>query len=208
LSVTRKPNPKNSDEGVETLIPDPDSQQKIFEVQYFCSRKYFCRQQQISAYYAWDGDAPVQDCGKCDNCVSRTAHNVQDLPDAINDIYELLEVIKSLTTQHACITPRDVIDVYTHAKTKELERKEYLTSEAYKRTYTRKVLVSKELASQALDDLVASGYVKQACTLKKQKERQMTCSTYIQGVKENAEILVGSRSWVYRALSKQRRGRK
>ena len=118
-------------------------------------------------------------------------HNVQDLPDATDDVYKLLEVTKSLTSQYTNITPTDIINVYTHAKTKDMEYKGYLTSEAYKRVYTRKVLLSKELASQALQDLVVSGYVKQACTLKRVKERQMVCSTYVHGVKDNAENFVG-----------------
>jgi len=196
------------DEGVETLIPDPDSQQKIFAVQYYCSTKYFCRQQQISEYYSWDGDASAKACSKCDNCVNCIKNNVQDLPDATDDIYELLEVTKSLTAQHPYVTPKDVVDVFTHSKTGDMESKGYLTSEAYKREYTRKVLVSKELAFQALHDLVVSGYIKQACTLKKQKERQMTCSTHIHGVRENAENFIGNKSWVYKAPRKQRRERR
>jgi hypothetical protein len=121
-------------------------------------------------------------CGKCDSCISCIEHDIQDLPDAIEDITELLEVTKSFTAQHPCITPKDIIYVYTHAKTKDMENKGYLTSEAYKRIYNRKVLIAKELAFQALQDLVISGYVKQTCFLK--KERKMTCSTYIECVKE------------------------
>jgi hypothetical protein len=165
--------------------------------------KYFCRQQQISAYYSWDGDAPAQACSRCDNC--RSCLDVQALPDAIDDVCELLEVTKSLTAEHPNVTPKDLIDVYTHARTKDMESKGYLTSEAYKRMYTRKVLVSKDLAMQALQDLVVFGYVKQTCMLRRQKERQMICNTYIYGVEENAESLIRGKSWVYRAPRRQRR---
>jgi hypothetical protein len=177
-----------------------ESQQKVFEVQLFCSAKYRCRQQQLADYYSWDGDPEAQPCGMCDNCVNRIKDDAQQLPDAVDDVCNMVMVIRSLTMHHENVTPKDVIDVYTHAKTKDMETKGYLTSEAYQHTYARKVLKTKELASLALDRLVADRLVKKECVLKGQNERQsVTCNSYIRGVAANVESLVRNRSWVYLA---------
>jgi hypothetical protein len=184
-----------------------DAQQKIFEVQAFCSAKYFCRQQLIAKYYTWTGDSIPQACGKCDNCVSCTKENAQTLQDAVDDVCEMMEVVRCLTAQHENITKDDVIDVFTKAKTKEMETKGYFTSKAYNRIYTRKVLRTKDLASQALSDLIASGFVKQICELKGQK-KQMTCNTYILGVEENAQRSVQDRPWVYLIPCRQTQAKK
>jgi len=187
-----------------TPTPISDAQQKIFQVQSFCSAKYICRQQLIAKYYAWDGDSLPDKCGQCDNCVSHIEDDAQQLQDAVDDVCEMMEVIRCLTAQYENVTPKDIINVFTRAKTKDMDTKGYLTSEVYRRIYTRKVLVSKDFALQALNDLIASGFVKQICELKRQKECQMTCSTYIIGVKESAENTVRNRSWVYLAPRKRR----
>ena len=148
-------------------------------------------------------------CGVCDNCVNRIKDDAWQLPDAVDDVCEMTNIIKSLTIHHENVTPQDVIDVYTRAKTKDMEAKGYLTSEAYQRKYVQKALKTKELASFALDRLVADGLVKKECVLKKQKERQLTCSTYIRGVAANVESIVRNRSWVYLApRRKSKEGRK
>jgi hypothetical protein len=188
-----------------TLTNTPDAQQKIFEVQSFCSAKYFCRQQLIAKYYAWDGDSIPNGCGKCDNCVSCIADDAHQLQNAVDDVCEMMEVVRCLTAQHQNVTQQDLVDVFTHAKTRDMETKGYMTSEAYKRTYIRKVLVSKDLAHHALNDLIASGFIKQVCELKRQKECHMTCNAYIIGVKENAENSIRNKSWVYLAPRRQRR---
>jgi superfamily II DNA helicase RecQ len=202
-----KINNSTSIEDAITLVPDHNIQQKIFEVQTFCSTKYFCRQQLIAKHYAWDGDSTPETCGKCDNCVSCIEDNVQELPNAVDDVLEMMETVKCLTAHHENVTPKDVVDVFTHAKTIDMESKGYISSEAYKRTYVRKVLVSKDLALQALNDLIVCGLVKQVCELKRQKERQMTCNTYIRGVVDNAVQSVRNRSWVYLAPCRQKRSK-
>jgi hypothetical protein len=154
---------------METSTINPESQRNVFEVQYFCSTKYTCRQQQLANHYAWDGDPDAQPCGICDNCISCTRDDVQQLPDATDDVCEMVTVIRSLTTHYYNVTPKDAIDVFMHAKTKDIESKGYLASEAYQRTYIWKALKTKELASLALDRLIADGLVRKDCVLKRQK---------------------------------------
>jgi superfamily II DNA helicase RecQ len=103
---------------IQTTL-NPQSHQKVFDVQHFCTTKCSCRQQQLADYYSWDGDLEAQPCGVCDNCVNRIKDDAQQLPDAVNDVCELVSVIQSLTTDYENVTPQDVIDVYTHAKTKD-----------------------------------------------------------------------------------------
>jgi hypothetical protein len=129
--------------------------------------------------------------------------DAQQLPDAVDDVCELVTVIQSLTTSYENVTPQDVINVYTHAQTKDMEAKGYLTSEAYQRKYVRKVLKTKELASFALDRLVADRLVRKECVLT--KDRLLKCNTYIRGVSENVESLVRTRSWVYLAPRRKSR---
>ena len=181
-------------------MPDQDSQQKIFEVQYFCMTNYFCRQQLISGYYAWDGDPPSQVCGRCDNCTRCIEHNVQDLPDATDDVYELLEVTKSLTSQYTNITPTDIINVYTHAKTKDMEYKGYLTSEAYKRVYTRK--------GSSVERTCITSTSRPGCFWLRQASLYSEKSKGTSGgVQHLCSWCQRNRSWVYRAPRRQRRER-
>jgi hypothetical protein len=188
---------------MEISAVNTQRQHKLFEVQHFCSTRYVCRQQQLANYYYWDGDPVVQPCGICDNCVDSMKDDAQQLPDAVDDVCELVTVIQSLTTSYENVTPQDVINVYTHAQTKDMEAKGYLTSEAYQRKYVRKVLKTKELASFALDRLVADRLVRKECVLT--KDRLLKCNTYIRGVSENVESLVRTRSWVYLAPRRKSR---
>jgi hypothetical protein len=197
----------NTDEAENPTI-NPESQQKVFEVQHFCATRYTCRQQQLANYYSWDKDPVTCPCSVCDNCVSSINDDAQQLPDAVDDVCEMVNVIQSLTTHHENVTPQDVINVYTHAKTKDMEAKGYFMSEAYKRPHDRKVLKTKELASLALDKLVAERLVRKECVLKKQKERQLTCSAYIRGAAENVESLVRTKSWVYRVPRRKSKGKR
>jgi superfamily II DNA helicase RecQ len=106
---------------------------KLFEVQYFCTAKYLCRQQIIAEHFSWDTDKSVDSCNKCDNCLSRISDNAQLLPDAQDDVIELIEVIKSLTTSESDvqdISPMNVIDVYSHAKTTEMKKRGLIDSAA------------------------------------------------------------------------------
>jgi hypothetical protein len=126
------------------------------------------------------------------------AHNVQELPDAKNDIIELVEVIKSLTHCFSQITPQNVIDVYTHAKTKEMKEKRFTESAAYQRQYQRKVLSTKELVQAALDDLILLELVEPQTVLQRPTEHHLTCNTYVRGVKDDAKSTIQSKEWVYR----------
>ena len=188
---------RNSRENLD-IAHDLAGARKLFEVQYFCSAKYKCRQQMIAQHYSWNSDPPVDPCNTCDNCMNSLLHNVQNLPDAKNDVFELVEVIRSLTDHFSEITPQNVIDVYTHAKTKEMKEKRFTESAAYQRQYRRKVLSTKELVHAALDDLILLELVEQQTVLQRPNEHHLTCNMYIRGVKGDAKSTIERREWVYR----------
>ncbi|CAG8804868.1 9545_t:CDS:1, partial [Racocetra fulgida] len=120
-----------------------------------------------------------------------------ELLDATEEVYEMLEVVETLTSKFSTkISPEDVIDVFSHSNTEKIRKNEYdqLVLCRGVKLYEEKeptILTPKETAQITLNDLVSKGIIKQEIRLQKSKTIQyLSCSVIITGIKENAKEYV------------------
>ncbi|CAG8665179.1 1146_t:CDS:1, partial [Cetraspora pellucida] len=120
------------------------------------------------------------------------------------EVYEMLEVTEVLTSNFSTeISPEDIVDVFSHSNTEKIRKNEYnqLVLCRGVKLYEEKeptILIPKETAQIALNDLVSKGLIKQEIRLQKSKTTQyLSCSVIITGIREGAKEYAQMNSWKY-----------
>ncbi|RIB25877.1 hypothetical protein C2G38_2164840 [Gigaspora rosea] len=181
-------------------------QKELFNVVMFCATQYDCRQQFLCKYLWPELLSSYYEYNSCDNCQKKNKENPQ-LTNASSEILEMLEVVEALTQNSLIeISPDDVIDVFSRSNTNKIRKNKYnkLTLQRESREvklYEERsptILVPKETARLALNDLVYKGLVKQEIRLQKSKIIQyLSCNIVMVGISENVKQQVEKMCWEY-----------
>ncbi|CAG8766819.1 15046_t:CDS:2, partial [Racocetra persica] len=190
-------------------------QKDLFKVIAFCAIQYDCRQQFLCKYLWPELSSSYYECNNCDNCQRRNEENPQ-LINALSEILEILEVVEALTKNNLMeVSSDDVIDVFSRSNTDKIRKNRYNELILQRDTkevklYEEKpptILVPKEIARIALNDLVCKDLVKQEIRLQQSKITQyLSCNTVVTGISENAKKCAEKECWEYWVYS--RKGKK
>ncbi|RIB04986.1 hypothetical protein C2G38_2047977 [Gigaspora rosea] len=125
----------------------------------------------------------------------------------------MLEVVEALTKNSLIeVSPDDIVDVFSRSNTDKIRKNKYneLTLQRDSREvklYEEKpptILIPKETARIALNDLVCKNLVKQEIWLQKSKTTQyLSCSTVVVGISENAKENAKKECWEYWVYSQK-----
>ncbi|RIB09679.1 hypothetical protein C2G38_2267158 [Gigaspora rosea] len=190
-------------------------QKELFNVIAFCTTQYDCRQRFLCKYLWPELLSSYDECNNCDNCQKRNKENPQ-LTDAFSEILEILEVVEALTKNSLIeVSPDNIVDVFSRSNTDKIRKNKYneLTLQRDSKEvklYEEKlptILILKETARIALNDLVCKNLVKQEIWLQKSKMTQyLSCSTVVVEISENAKENAKKECWEYWIYS--RKGKK
>ncbi|CAG8658195.1 2032_t:CDS:2, partial [Dentiscutata heterogama] len=181
-------------------------QKDLFNIAAFCAIQYDCCQQFLCKYLWPELSSSYYECNNCDNCQRRSRENPQ-LTNALSEILEMLEIVEALTKNSLIeVSPDDVIDVFSRSNTDKIRKNKYNELTLQKNTREVKlykeepptILVPKEIARIALNDLVCKNLVKQEIRLQKSKTIQyLSCNIIVMGISDNAKERAEKECWEY-----------